>query len=71
MHDLLSFVPRPRTKPVPPNDGTRRMLEELIDDIQIIALHNRIEILEVMAQFAHEQRARMHAEEHDEQQHTH
>lgn len=55
MHDLLSFMPRPRMKHTPP-DAIRRTVSDLIDDIQVLANADEIVVLTILAQFAHEER---------------
>lgn len=62
MHDLLSFVPRPRTRNTP-SDELRRLVESLVNNIQLFALHDRIAIVRGLAQCADEQRLRMQEEE--------
>lgn len=55
MH-LLSFAPRVRSTRKPPAD-IQHTVQALVDDIQVLALNNRAVVLEILAQFAHEERA--------------
>lgn len=61
MHDLLSFVPRPRTKS--PSDSIKRTVSALVNDIQVLAQYDRSCVLKVLAKVAHMQRVRLRAEE--------
>ncbi len=58
MHDLLAFMPRPRMKHTPPAD-IRHTVNDLVDDIQVLAAANQLIVLTVLAQYAHEERARV------------
>ncbi len=62
MHEVLSFVPKSRPI-VTPEDDIRALVSALVDDIQIIAAHDRSIILTIMARYAHEQRRRVLKEE--------
>lgn len=63
MHDLLSFVRRPRTKTAA-TDSTKRLVRILIDDIYMLAIHGDLVSLRAMADVAHAQRSRLPKAEH-------
>jgi len=67
MHDLLSFMPRPRMKIRPSND-TRQLVNQLVNDVQMLAAHDRGVVLRVLAQFAHEERIRLPRAEQQDQE---
>ena len=58
MHDLLSFMPRPRMNHTPLAD-LRRTVADLIDDIQVLAAADQVVALHMLALFAHEERTRL------------
>jgi len=58
MHDLLSFMPRPRMKHTA-HDDIRHTVSDLIDDIQVLAAADQVIVLNVLAQYAHEERIRV------------
>lgn len=63
MH-LLSFVRPSRAPRKPPPIDIQHTVHQLIDDIQMLALHDRDVVLEILAQFAHEERALLPEQQH-------
>jgi hypothetical protein len=59
MHDLLSFMPRPRMKTRPPSTDIQHVVNALVNDVQVLVAHDRGVVLRVLAQFAHEERLRL------------
>lgn len=58
MHDLLSFVPRARTK-FAATDAIRRLVRILIDDVYVLAIHGDVVTLRAIADTAHMQRSQL------------
>lgn len=65
MHDLLSFMPRPRMKHTP-DSSLRRTVSNLIDDIQVLAAADESIVLNVLGQYAHEERLNLRHERHSD-----
>lgn len=57
MHDLLSFMPRPRMKPT---DDIRATVSDLVNDIQVLAQSDSASVLKVLAKYTRHQRRRIH-----------
>lgn len=70
MHDLLSFMPRPRMNHTP-SDDLKRTVSALVNDIQVLAADDKLVVLQVLAQFAHEERLRLTERVTDESREAH